>query len=262
MKKFNGILLCSDFDGTLAVRKQVSAENCEAIRYFQANGGRFTVLSGRTPDFLKEHLVGFEANAPLIGCNGALIKDHQSGELLYEGGRHDCKALEAFAPFWCESEHIKRIFAFDRQAVRSCAREACEDAFLSIEELRAHIHFPLYKVVCSVDDSDYAVTLRDALSKRFGDLFEVSRSCPTYVEVSCIEAHKGAAARRLKDMLGAKLLVTAGDYENDISMLRAADIGYAVGNASPEVKAAADRVTVDVGDHAIAAIIHDLDKAL
>ena len=104
--------------------------------------------------------------------------------------------------------------------------------------------------------------LRDALSKRFGDLFEVSRSCPTYVEVSCIEACKGTAARRLKDMLGAKLLVTAGDYENDISMLRAADIGYAVGNASPEVKAAADRVTVDVSDHAIAAIIHDLDKAL
>ena len=263
MKKFDGILLCSDFDGTLAVRKQVSAENCEAIRYFQANGGRFTVLSGRTPDFLKEHLVGFEANAPLIGRNGALFADPQSGELLYVGGRHDCKALEAFEPFWKESEHIKRVFAFDRHAeVYCCARKEDEHTFLTMEELRAHICFPLYKVVCSVDDGDYAVTLRDALSKRFGDLFEVSRSCPTYVEVSCIEAHKGAAARRLKDMLGAKVLVTAGDYENDISMLRAADIGYAVGNALPEVKAAADRVTVDVDAHAIAAIIHDLDKAL
>ena len=262
MGKFDGILFCTDFDGTLAVHKHVSPQNRDAIRYFQANGGRFTVLSGRTPDFLKEHLVGFEANAPLVGCNGALIKDHQSGELLYEGGRCDCKALDIFEPFWCESEHIKRIFAFDRHAVSCCAREACEDAFLTMEELIAHIRFPLYKVVCSVDDGDYAVMLRDALSKRFGDLFEVSRSCPTYVEVSCIEACKGTAARRLKDMLGAKLLVTAGDYENDISMLRAADIGYAVGNALPEVKAAADRVTVDVSDHAIAAIIHDLDKAL
>lgn len=261
--KFDGILLCSDFDDTLAVRRQISFENCETIRYFQANGGRFTVLSGRTPDFLKEHLQGITPNAPLVGCNGALIKDHQSGALLYEGGRHDCKALDAFEPFWRESEHIKRIFAFDRHEVSySCARKERENAFLTMEELRAHIRFPLYKVVCSVDDGDYAVTLRDALCARFGDLFEVSRSCPTYVEVSCLDANKGAAAVRLKEMLGAKLLVTAGDYENDISMLKAADIGYAVGNASPEVKAAADRVTVDVSEHAIAAIINELDKEL
>ena len=262
MGKFDGILLCSDFDGTLAVKKRISPENCDAIRYFQANGGRFTALSGRTPDFLKEHLQGFEANAPLVGCNGALIKDVQSGALLYEGGRNDSKALDAFEPFWRESEHIKRIFAFDRHAVTySCARKVSEDAFLTMEELRDHLCFPLYKVVCSVDDGDYAVMLRDALAERLGACFEVSRSCPTYVEVSCIDANKGAAALRLKQMLGAKLLVTAGDYENDISMLRAADIGYAVGNASPEVKAAADRVTVDVGEHAIAAIVNELDKA-
>ncbi len=261
MGKFHGILLCSDFDGTLAVHKRVSAENCDAIRYFQANGGRFTVLSGRTPDFLKEHLHGISSNAPLVGCNGALIKDHQSGELLYEGGRRDCKALDAFEPFWRESGHIKRIFAFDRhEEAYSCAREACEYGFLTMKELRDHVQSPLYKVVCSVDDGDYAVTLRDALSASLGALFEVSRSCPTYVEVSCIDANKGAAALRLKEMLHAKLLVTAGDYENDISMLRAADIGYAVGNASPEVKAAADRVTVDVSDHAIAAIVKDLEK--
>lgn len=261
MKKFDGILLCTDFDGTLATRKQISPENCEAIRYFQENGGRFTVLSGRTPDFLKEHLQGLTPNAPLVGCNGALIKHHQSGELLYEGGRHDCKALDAFEPFWRESEHIKRIFAFDRHAVSySCARKVSEDAFLTMEELRAHIRFPLYKVVCSVDDGDYALALRDTLSARLSEPFEVSRSCPTYVEVSCSDANKGAAAMRLKTMLGVRLLVTAGDYENDISMLRAADIGYAVGNATPEVKAAADRVTVDASEHAIAAIINDLDQ--
>ena len=73
MGKFDGILLCTDFDGTLAIKEQVSQENCDAIRYFQENGGKFTILSGRHPFFLKEHLEGFTVNAPLVGYNGAYI---------------------------------------------------------------------------------------------------------------------------------------------------------------------------------------------
>ena len=263
MGKFDGILLCTDFDNTLAYHKQISAENAEAIRYFQANGGRFTVLSGRTPDFLREHLPSISANAPLVGCNGALIRDHQSNALLYEGGRSDCRALEALEPFWHQSSHIKRIFAFDRhETTYSCAREAGEYTFPTIEELKGNISFPLYKVVFQVDREEHAFALKNTLAEILGDAFEVSRSCPTYVEISCSDANKGAAAKRLKEMLNAKTLVTAGDYENDVSMLKAADIGYAVGNASPEVKAAADRVTVNVEEHAIAAIIKELEQDL
>jgi hydroxymethylpyrimidine pyrophosphatase-like HAD family hydrolase len=43
-------------------------------------------------------------------------------------------------------------------------------------------------------------------------------------------------------------------------MLQAADVGYAVENAVPCVKAVADRITVDYRDHAIAAIVRDLEE--
>ena len=78
------------------------------------------------------------------------------------------------------------------------------------------------------------------------------------------EADKGKGARMLADILGGvKLLVCAGDYENDISMIEQADIGYAVANAHPSVKAAADRVTKrECLEGAIAEIIYDLDKEL
>ncbi len=49
-----------------------------------------------------------------------------------------------------------------------------------------------------------------------------------------------------------------GDFGTDISLLRAADTGYAVADAIPEAKAAADRVTVAHTEHAIAAIIEEL----
>jgi hydroxymethylpyrimidine pyrophosphatase-like HAD family hydrolase len=45
-------------------------------------------------------------------------------------------------------------------------------------------------------------------------------------------------------------------------MLLAADIGYAVENASDEVKAAADRITVHAKDAALARIIEDIDQML
>jgi len=57
-----------------------------------------------------------------------------------------------------------------------------------------------------------------------------------------------------------RLVVGAGDYENDISLLEHADIGYAVDNALDCVKAAADRVTVPCTEHAIARIIADIKK--
>ena len=41
-------------------------------------------------------------------------------------------------------------------------------------------------------------------------------------------------------------------------MIREADIGYAVGNAIPELKFAADRITVSCSDGAISRIIEDI----
>ena len=49
---------------------------------------------------------------------------------------------------------------------------------------------------------------------------------------------------------------------NKMRKMFAADIGYAVGNAVPALKAAADRITVDCHDHAIAAVIRELDAEL
>jgi hydroxymethylpyrimidine pyrophosphatase-like HAD family hydrolase len=51
-------------------------------------------------------------------------------------------------------------------------------------------------------------------------------------------------------------VIAAGDYHNDLPMIRGAGIGVAVANALPEVKAAADYVTKNDCDHdAVAEIV-------
>ena len=54
--------------------------------------------------------------------------------------------------------------------------------------------------------------------------------------------------------------VAVGDYDNDVSMIKAAGMGIAVANATPSVMAVADSVTVSNEEHAIARIIYDLDS--
>ena len=42
MKKFEGVLICTDLDGTLLKNdKSISRENSEAIEYFKAEGGKW-----------------------------------------------------------------------------------------------------------------------------------------------------------------------------------------------------------------------------
>ena len=84
MGKFDGILICSDWDGTLFYDDGISEENIKAIKYFQANGGLFTICSGRYYEFLKqyEHLV--RPNTYIACYNGALILDSDNMNKLYE----------------------------------------------------------------------------------------------------------------------------------------------------------------------------------
>lgn len=265
MGKFDGILICSDFDMTMGRGGVVTDGNCEAIRYFQENGGRFTIISGRHPLFLKEHQIGFRVNAPLVGYNGALILDENTGETLYSGGRQDMLALELAERLWARTPEVFRVVLHDA-TTRSLAiypeGEDTPNRIYSFEEMRSKCVFPLYNMLCTAKTPEETEHLLHLLREMAPDDFEIARSWSKGVEIICREDSKGAAAKRLKKMLGAKLLVTAGDYENDITMLEAGDISYAVENALPHVKAAAKRETVHYEQSAIAAIVAELEREL
>ena len=66
MGKFDGMLICTDLDGTLLRNdKTISRENIEAIEYFKQAGGYFTFVTGRMPFFVSYVLSAVNPNAPL-----------------------------------------------------------------------------------------------------------------------------------------------------------------------------------------------------
>jgi hydroxymethylpyrimidine pyrophosphatase-like HAD family hydrolase len=96
----------------------------------------------------------------------------------------------------------------------------------------------------------------------FAPDYEVTRSSLKGVEIQSRGINKASAALKIKELTGSRLLVCVGDFENDISMVKAADIGYAVENACEPLKAVADRMTVHCKDGALAAIIAEHEAEL
>jgi len=65
------------------------------------------------------------------------------------------------------------------------------------------------------------------------------------------------AALELRELCGCRELICIGDHANDLPMLRAADVAVAVGNALPEVKAAADIVIGPNTEDSVARFVYD-----
>ena len=87
---FDGVLLASDFDNTLiyteeALRSgvavpELSPENRAALEYFMAEGGRFTVATGRALAAFLRYAGSIPMNAPAVVCNGAALYDFEKQE--------------------------------------------------------------------------------------------------------------------------------------------------------------------------------------
>ena len=84
MKKFEGILICTDLDGTLLRKdKSISEENLRAVEYFMSEGGLFTFVTGRMPFSAKRVYSVLHPNAP-IGCiNGGALFDTEKEKYIW-----------------------------------------------------------------------------------------------------------------------------------------------------------------------------------
>jgi len=68
MGRFSNVLLASDFDHTLTdMSGQIPARNLEAIAAFQAEGGIFTVASGRSIPMFRKNIVIRDNNDKDLG---------------------------------------------------------------------------------------------------------------------------------------------------------------------------------------------------
>ena len=250
-KRYDDILLISDLDRTLIPRHEmISEENKRALNAFAAAGGMFAAATGRTPDSSLPYLEGITVNTPSIFFNGAMLKDIAANQVL-ETRTLDGDLWRTFA--------ARVLYQFPRACVEVYTEEHCyiltpegnDDPRLS-EEYYDVIRTSLKRVedetwlkffIC---DAPINLSFVERLAKELGvDKASTSfYSQENYLEFVPPGTSKGAMAEVLKTMpdCAGRRIIACGDYENDVELLRMADIGIAPEDASEDAKAAADRI--------------------
>jgi Cof subfamily protein (haloacid dehalogenase superfamily) len=265
---FDGILICSDLDGTLYKNdKTISAENKEAIEFFKSEGGSFTFITGRLPYYSLDAFKAVNPNVPYGCINGGGVYDGTAKRYIWTKEL----SLEAI-------ELVRYIDeSFSDVGIQLC----CFDKTCFAKENDTTVRFrkttglpnitcdyrsfsePLGKIIFCTDEEEKLLAIEKALlTHEKADNFSFIRSEHSLFEILPKGVNKGLAIEKLAEYLNIehKKTIAIGDYDNDVSMLKAAGIGIAVKNASPRAKDAADFVTVSNEENAIAQIISDIEN--
>ena len=264
--------LFTDLDGTLLNdRGQITEKNREAIRAFTEDGHQFILATGRPllSGILQAQSLGLDREGCyMIAFNGCILYDLGRKKTLFRTALPLPVTREIFRLAREFGLHIQTYDEKDVLAEPDSDRQILEGyckrlgvSYRILPQIADLTREPEKILVIELQDLAKLDAFHQALEELAGDQIDAYHSNPNYLEIVVKGMNKGKALERMCGLLGipAEGTCAAGDAANDIGMLGAAHIGYAVANADPAVKAAADRVTVHDNNHdAIAEIIEAL----
>ncbi len=265
---FDGILICTDLDGTILKKdKSISEENLKAIEYFKERGGIFTFVTGRMPYYICDAGELIKANAPFGCINGGGLYDYEKKRYIWtKGVSEDVLELVEYVDNMLPDVGIQ-VCTFDK--LYFCKQNRTMENFRKItkvENLVCHyreVKEPIAKILFGSESNDEILRLKELLDNHpLADQFDFIRSERSLYEILPKGIGKGMSIKKLCEILDLDInkTIAVGDYDNDISMFNAAKIGIAVSNASEAAKKAADYTTVSNEEDAIAHIIYDVEK--
>lgn len=266
MSKFDGVLICTDLDGTLLKNdKTISEENLKAIDFFKKEGGRFTFVTGRMPFFVDEIHNTIKPNAPFGCINGGGLYDFANREYIWKSTMSDevVKLIrhvdEKFPEVGIQVNTFYKVYFCKENQVMKDFRKITNQP--NIVCRYDEVKEPIAKIIFGSEDDDEILQLKETLMTHpLSQNFDFIRSEKTLFEILPKGIGKGSAIKNLVEYLNIDInkTIAIGDYNNDISMFKTARLGIAVSNACDEAIAAADYVTVSNEENAIAKVIYDL----
>ena len=271
-------LIAFDLDGTLLTSdKMISERTSRALQSAHERGVLLVPSTGRFFDGMPSVVKELPFIRYAITINGAVVYDRAEGrelsrtmipyaraaevyaflddyDLIYDcydvNGGYMTRAMQEKAPDYAPNEYyLERIYTW---------RKPVDDLKTFLAEQKKDVA----KLQMFFRDMELREKLLRELPKHFPDL-AVATSISNNIEVNHALATKGVALKNMAEALNIPIEATIafGDDLNDSSMLEAAGLSVAMGNAKDEVKAIADIVTDDNDHDGVARVIEELEKA-
>lgn len=280
-------LLVLDLDGTVInpySHEPIRPAIHSAVDRARALGVSVTIATGRTLDYVREHVGSLRVTVPVVTTQGAMIGDPVTGEVLWER-ELPLDASRQIAQ-WVDNQRQNKstrptVFYFIRregiqkegpvQIYQNCTADDPDfhndlynhlfglprsaqpnfEALLSAPDSHPPIKF------ITVNDLNEEADLVPVLQARFGDSVTISRTHPILVEGTAAGVDKGAGVLRLCQMLSVDpaRVLAIGDSENDIPIFKVVGHSVAMGNASPAVKAASDWIAPEISEDGVVAAL-------
>lgn len=262
MGRFDGILIVSDVDGTFIAKGRVIAErNIKAVRYFISEGGHFTFATGRDHIALLAvvPMAPELTNAPIINANGGYLYSFARKEMINPIFLPE-KSIRNAVDFIYDYKDSLGIRYSALDGSKYCRRAVIEPSYADAPLLeRNEWDFEkCFKVVVRGLPEELD-ELRPILEERFGGELGFVKSSARLLEMVPPGVNKGCAVNALRKYfhsLGQNVKVYAcGDNENDIEMLRAADVAICPSNAIDRVKEISHHTLCSSGEGLIADLI-------
>jgi len=245
-------LITIDIDDTLVnTAKQVTSRVKAALQEATAQGVKVVLTTGRPLPGVQEYLdelgLNHQDDQYAITYNGGVVQTTNGEEL---GGKE-----LAYSDYLRLREVADELGAYLQvetiDAAYTSAKEinywASRENFLikmpliikPVDEMDPNDHYVKFMFIGDEADID---SWRDALPADVKEAYYIVKSTPQHLEFMHKDATKGSGLLTLAAKLGIDRSETMalGDQQNDVTMIEAAGLGVAMGNAVPEVKAVAD----------------------
>lgn len=279
MADLSNILIVTDLDGTFFGKHGEPIErNLKAVERLKAQGGHFTIATGRTNLNLKHKWrdAADLVNAPVVGCNGAMLCDLRTDRMI--DGRlmnreHVVELIELMIRDYPDLG--ARVSVEEGFLSSPGQRERCPEVDRDLNRVAPAKVFTLpeeewttiadwYKVVVrgSNERTDEFRALAEA---KWPDRFETSKSGAAYLEFQAPGTTKATMLPTLREYVEGKVgkpvkIYACGDYENDLTMLAAADVAVCPTNALDCVKEIADVCLCHHTEGLIASLIELIEE--
>lgn len=262
-------LIAIDLDGTLLnAQKEVSQANRQALAYAKSKGVKVVLCTGR-PYFAMKHFLAdlglVDPEDYIVTFNGGMVQKAQDGQLLVSNTLGTSDVL-AWYQVTQDLDLPINVIDADRLYEPTAYPAGYPSLYLEnvtnvpsvVQDYRTFDPDHAFNKFVIVTTQEHLDAQIPKLDPDFKDQYAVFKSRSFFLEVMKKGVSKGDTLAKLGELLdiSPQEMMTMGDQENDLSMIELAGLGVAMGNATEQVKEAAQYVSLTNEEDGVAHAIH------